>query len=327
MDDSTLILWNDHCLHDLSWWLDPVRLQEGASLAQVSPDLDFWFDASDVEWGSHLGREVVSSRWSLEEASPSINAWELLAVERGLLHFLSLIVGSTVSIFADNSMAVAYLRKSGGTRSAVLNTIAQRILCWVESHQIVLGPTVHHGSEQRFGRCSIPAQPNPGLGMDVEDGGVRGATQTLAGDDRPVHHLSKSPMLSLFLFLPRSSGSGDGCSSNQLGQSPRVCFPSLGPDSSGSPEAPVLLRSPDDLGGSVLASTSVVPGPSGSGSGSSDHPSSLSRSSQTATLPSSTSRGLQDIASCVETLQRFARAEGFSSRVAAQVGLAHRPLL
>ena len=140
MDDSALIPWDDQCLRDLSWWLDPVHLQEGVSLAQVSLDLDFWLDASDLGWGAHLGREVVSSRWSLEEASPSINARELLAVERDLLHFLCLITGSTVSIFTDNSTAVAYLQKLGGvgTRSAALSTIAQRILCWVESHQIVL---------------------------------------------------------------------------------------------------------------------------------------------------------------------------------------------
>ena len=69
----------------------------------------------------------------------------------------------------------------------------------------------------------------------------------------------------------------------------------------------------------------MVPEPSGYGSGPSDRPSSLSRSSQTATLPSSSSRGPQAVASCVETLQRFARAEGFSSRVAVQVGLARRP--
>ena len=109
-------------------------------LAQVCSDLDFWSDVSDVVWGAHLGREVVSSQWSLEEASLSINARELLAVERGLLHFWSLVAGSIISLFTDNSTAVAYLRKLWGTRSVTLNTIKQRIFRWVESHQIVLAP-------------------------------------------------------------------------------------------------------------------------------------------------------------------------------------------
>ena len=185
------------------------------------------------------------------------------------------------------------------------------------------GPAVHNGPPQRFSGRSVPAQPDPGLGMDDEDGGVRGTLQALASDDRPVRHLVKSPLLSLFLSLPQSSGYGNGCSSAQLGQSSHVCLPSLGPASSGSLEAPGFFRSPDAAGGPLLASASVVPGLSGSGSGPSDRPSSLSRS-QTAALPSSSSRGPQAVASCVETLQRFARAEGFS-RVAAQVGLARRP--
>ena len=108
VDDSALIPWSDRCRQDLSWWLNPDHLQEGVSLAQVSPDLDFWSDASDVGWDAFLREVVVSGRWPLAAASLSINARELLTVERGLLHFLPLVVGSTVAIFADNSTAVDY---------------------------------------------------------------------------------------------------------------------------------------------------------------------------------------------------------------------------
>ena len=137
VDDSVLVQWDDWCLQDLSWWLNLVCLQEGVSLGQVSPNLDF---CSDVGWGAHLGQEVASGRWSLEEASLSINSRELLAVERGLLHFQSQVSRSTVAVFADNSTTVAYLRKSGGTRSPSLNSIAQRILRWAEALHIVLAP-------------------------------------------------------------------------------------------------------------------------------------------------------------------------------------------
>ena len=140
VEDSTLVRWDDHCRHDLLWWLDPVCLQEGLSQVQVSPDLNFWSDACDVGWGTHLSREVISGQWSREESTLSINARELLVVERGLLHFQSLVCDSTVSIFADNSTAVAYLRKSWSTRSPSLNTIAQQILRWAEFHSIILTP-------------------------------------------------------------------------------------------------------------------------------------------------------------------------------------------
>ena len=139
-DDEFLVPWDEDCRQDLLWWLQPDRLESGISLSVVSPDLDFWSDASDVGWGAHLSEAFVSGLWSLEEKEFSINARELLAVERGLLHFRDLLSGSTVGVFVDNSTAVAYLRKAGGTRSPVLNSIAQRVLRWAEEQDIVLVP-------------------------------------------------------------------------------------------------------------------------------------------------------------------------------------------
>ena len=49
LDDSLLVSWSDDCLQDLLWWMDPERLLRGVSLSQLSPDLDFWSDASDVQ--------------------------------------------------------------------------------------------------------------------------------------------------------------------------------------------------------------------------------------------------------------------------------------
>ena len=199
VDDLALVCWDDLCLKDLSWWLDPVRLQEGVSLAQVSPDLDFWSDASDMGWGTHLGREVVSGRWSLGEASLSINARALLAVERGLLHFQSLVCDSTVSIFADNSMAVAYLRKSGGTLASCSQLHHPEDSSLGGDSPCCSGPSVYHGSEQCVSGFPVQAQPDPGLQMDAQDG--------------PVCHLSQSPLFALFLALIQPSGARVGCSS------------------------------------------------------------------------------------------------------------------
>ena len=120
--------------------MDPEHLLLGVSLSQLSPNLDFWSDASDVGWGAHLGPKVVSGLWSQEETSLSINARELLAVERGLLHFRSSINHSMVAVFSDNSAAVAYLRNAGGTQSPALNSIAQRILRWSELHHVAHSP-------------------------------------------------------------------------------------------------------------------------------------------------------------------------------------------
>ena len=116
------------------------------SLRQVSPDLDFWSDASDIGWGANLGHLTASGLWSQEEVPLSINARELLAVRRGLLHFQSSLVGKTISVFCNNSTAVAYLRKEGSTKSPFLNSLAQGILHWSESLSIRLAPQFIPGS-------------------------------------------------------------------------------------------------------------------------------------------------------------------------------------
>ena len=107
-------------------------------------------------------------------------------------------------------------------------------------------------------------------------------------------------------------------------RSSSVCRSTLVPDSTGSEETSFVLRSPHDSGGSLLASVSVVPRPSGSGSGRSSSVAIVSRSSQTASLPLSSSRDPQAVSSCLAAVQRFARAEGLSSRVATQIGFARR---
>ena len=118
----------------------------GVSLYQVSPDLHFWSDASDVGWGAHLDYQVASGLWDDSQAALSINARELLAVQLGLFQFQSALQGRTVAVFCDNTTAVAYLRREGGTRSPLLNSIAQEILRWTESRSIRLTPQFLPGS-------------------------------------------------------------------------------------------------------------------------------------------------------------------------------------
>ena len=135
------------CLHDLRWWLHLPRLSLGVSLRQVSPDLHFWSDASNVGWGAHLDCQVASGLWDPQQTALSINAGELLAAQLGFFQFRSALQGRTVAVFCDNTTAVTYLRKEGGTRSPLLNTLAQEILRWTESLSIRLAPQFLPGSD------------------------------------------------------------------------------------------------------------------------------------------------------------------------------------
>ena len=160
---SALVRWTPEVRHDLEWWLDQARLELGISLDQVSPQLDLWFDASDVGWGAHLGEDVTSGLWAPEELEISINARELLAIECALL-FAPQIVNSSVAIFADNSTAIAYLHNQGGTRFQLLNVIAQRILRWAESLPVTLAPQFIMGRHNVL--ADALSRPNQVLGSE-----------------------------------------------------------------------------------------------------------------------------------------------------------------
>ena len=69
----------------------------------------------------------------------------------------------------------------------------------------------------------------------------------------------------------------------------------------------------------------MVPEPSGSGGGWSGGSTSVPGPPSSTPLPSASSGGVQAVASCLETIQRFARARGFSKHVARQASLARHP--
>ena len=109
LDPSAPVAWSPDCLRDLRWWHHGDRLSRGVSLRQVSPDLDFWSDASNVGWGAHLSSQVVSGLGTSRKLSYRSMPGSC---------FLS---GATVAVFCDNVTAVAYLRKEGDTRQCAKN--------------------------------------------------------------------------------------------------------------------------------------------------------------------------------------------------------------
>ena len=197
------------CLHDLRWWLHLPRLSLGVSLRQVSPDLHFWSDASDVGWGAHLDCQVASGLWDPEQTALSINVRELPAVQLGLFQFWSALQGRTVAVFCDNTTAVTYLRKEGGTRSPLLNTLAQEILRWTESLSIRLAPQFLPGSDTVLADAVSPS-PAPTYRVVSKHDRLSIFEKTLAGSNSFICHLSQSSLFDLLLPFPGSEVSRHG---------------------------------------------------------------------------------------------------------------------
>ena len=136
--DSQLVSWDDTCLRDLRWWSDDSRLLVGFYLGDYLPDLCLFSDASDQGWGAAVGDLHLSGLWSPLCSSFSINQRELLAILFAIRGFLPHLRGQTVAIYSDNSTALAYLRKQGGTHSSSLNEVAQVLLRLCEDQSVRL---------------------------------------------------------------------------------------------------------------------------------------------------------------------------------------------
>ena len=137
---TTIVSWDDSCRRDLQWWSVQSHLTVGVDLSLPHPDLVLYTDASDTGWGASLGSDHLSGSWSREISLYSINHRELLAIFLSIRGFLPLLCGQTVSLFTDNTSALSYLRKEGGTRSSTLNEVAQAILRLCESSGLRLLP-------------------------------------------------------------------------------------------------------------------------------------------------------------------------------------------
>ena len=134
------VSWDASCRRDLQWWSVPSHLGVGVDLSLPRPDLVLYTDASDSGWGASLGSDHLSGWWSRDVSLYSINHRELLAVYLAIWGFLPLLRGQTVSLFTENTAALSYLRKEGGTRSSTLNEVAQAVLRLCEASDVRLLP-------------------------------------------------------------------------------------------------------------------------------------------------------------------------------------------
>ena len=151
--DDSPIPWDNHILADLQWWSQEQNLCLGQSLLMAPPDLFLYTDASTLGWGASLSQESVSGKGMEHERSLHINILELRAIRLSLFHFMKNVQGKTVAVFSDNTTALSYIIKEGGTRSTSLNAEAQLILEWAETHSVKILTHSIKGSSNVVADC------------------------------------------------------------------------------------------------------------------------------------------------------------------------------
>ena len=91
------------------------------------PVLSFYSDASDVGWGAIVGEHQVSGVWTPSQRELSINLRKMMAVQKGLLEFSSLLRGKTIALFCDNVTAIGRHEVSGPVPQSVIDSPVGRI--------------------------------------------------------------------------------------------------------------------------------------------------------------------------------------------------------
>uniref|UniRef100_A0A914XGI4 Integrase n=1 Tax=Plectus sambesii TaxID=2011161 RepID=A0A914XGI4_9BILA len=95
-------------------------------------------DASNIGWGAAWRGQSTSGRWTNAEHPRHINFKELLAAFLALKSFLRDVADVHVLFQCNNSAAVAYLNKQGGTASRELSNLAIEIWEWCLERNISL---------------------------------------------------------------------------------------------------------------------------------------------------------------------------------------------
>ncbi|XP_064113369.1 uncharacterized protein LOC135220008 [Macrobrachium nipponense] len=286
----------------LKWWFDPVKLLEGLSLKLLSPDLVLFSDASMTGWGATLGEEEVSGLWRGEQRSWHINLKELEAIRLALQLFEERIIERIVQINSDNTTALAYIKKQGGTHSRPLFEIARNILLWAKMRDITLLTRFVSGVQNV--RADLLSRQHQLLPTEW----------TLHSEVcRELWRLWGRPLVDLF-------------ATSKTKRLPIYCSPVLDP---GAIAIDAMLWNwkgmdvyafpPFKLLGERLVRRGHVI----SGRLSKDS-TRKNRSTQTAPLREVSQKPLRSESDCIQTIEKLARARGFSRAVARAIANARR---
>ena len=122
----------------LRWWNS--LLSNGRSLQMNLPTQVISTDAFLTGWGAQINQMSIKGLWTDTDKLNHINYLELKTVLFVLQHWLPHLRHQSVSLKLDNTTAVAYLLKEGGTQCKYLHYLAAEILVLASLHQILLRP-------------------------------------------------------------------------------------------------------------------------------------------------------------------------------------------
>ena len=121
---------------DLQWWVDNLLKVNGRLFFPKVADIEIYSDASLSGWGASCNEVTTRGPWTSSDASRHINELYLLGAFFALQAFVGSSRDIAVRLFLDNTTAICYINKSGGTRSKRLSDLANRFSLFCEERKL-----------------------------------------------------------------------------------------------------------------------------------------------------------------------------------------------
>ena len=135
-DYRTTFFLSVEAREELQWWTTHFMNWNGRSLIAKKPNLHLETDASRAGWGTVCQGVRTGGPWSKEEQKLHINCLELLAAFLAFKCFFRDSRGIHVLLKLDNTSAIAYINKMGGTVSPTLNKLNKEFWLWCMERDI-----------------------------------------------------------------------------------------------------------------------------------------------------------------------------------------------
>ena len=128
---------NQKSLEELQWWIENLTLCNGKSLVLPCQDMFMTTDTSKKGWEASCQDQRTGGPWSQKEKELDIQILELKAVKLAILTFTKVKKPKSIHIQMDNTFALSYLVKMGGTQNKVmLDLSSKEILAYLIKHKI-----------------------------------------------------------------------------------------------------------------------------------------------------------------------------------------------
>ena len=126
---------------ELQWWQEHLTRWNGRCLLTTTPDVVIETDASTTGWGALCQGVRTGGPWSKTEQQLHINCLELLAATLAIKTFAKTKEYIHIHLKMDNTTALTYINKYGGTVSAELNRLTKELWFWCLEKNITLQAT------------------------------------------------------------------------------------------------------------------------------------------------------------------------------------------